>query len=198
MFETATSQILAVATLEANKLNWPDAADQFWAVLNAPIPFALALVVVGAAIWKAMEWRYGGIIEMTRERVELAKADAAASKSRESELTTTVETLESKIEGLSQSVALDKEKLANEQKTELEEIRKLAELLSAQLASVSAANNAVSDSLSRIPTRVVSGVGTASGLGGARARGDAILSSGGNWPPPDLKTNPPKSTRESG
>jgi septal ring factor EnvC (AmiA/AmiB activator) len=136
---------------------YPSASDQFTAVLNAPLPFFLALFAVVAAlavaIWRAFEWRYGGIIEMTRTMVEAAKTDAASSKTRESELKETVKSLESEIEALTHKMATTTgADGAKEDRAKVEKILKLAHTASDQLSVLSTANSAVSDSLYRIPT----------------------------------------------
>jgi hypothetical protein len=71
----------------------PSIADQFAAVLNAPLPFLLALGIGAVAVWRAFEWRYGGVIEKTKSLWELAEHDAAGAKKREDELKKTVQKL---------------------------------------------------------------------------------------------------------
>ena len=47
-----------------------DIETQFDAVRRAPIPFVVALLAVGAALWGALEWRYGGVIDRQSQRIE--------------------------------------------------------------------------------------------------------------------------------
>lgn len=71
--------------------------DQFMIAWNAPIPFILMALLIGFAIWRAMDWRYNGIIErlradvtyLERELGRPTKAETPKLKS-ESRKTTTV------------------------------------------------------------------------------------------------------------
>lgn len=56
-----------------------DLQQEWNAVVSAPILFGAAIVVVGAVIWKLMDWRYGGQIETLRERLAFAQDRLAVS-----------------------------------------------------------------------------------------------------------------------
>jgi len=92
-------------------------------------------------------WRYSGIIEMTRERVEWAKADVAASKRKEDELTATVKKLEGKVQDLTESTGLHEETAMSD----LKEIHALIHVVRTELSSLAASNNATAFTLSQIP-----------------------------------------------
>lgn len=131
--------------------NLPSASDQLSAALNAPIPFFFAIgavfIVIAGMVWKAFQWRYDGIIELTRTMLELARTQADAAKARQTELEATVKSLESKIEQLVKSAgssSRDVQQLA-------EEISKTSLTASAQVVRLGEANNAVSDALARVP-----------------------------------------------
>jgi F0F1-type ATP synthase membrane subunit b/b' len=156
---TTTSQVIA-ATHDAAKFVLPTASDQWSAVFNAPIPFSLAvaavMVVLTTAIWKAFKWRYDGVIEkkqatidQTQSLVELAKADAGGSKEKVTELTATIKKLESKIETLTKEAK--EAAMGAKPSPTLAEVGRLVATATAQVTDVSTANNAVSQSLSRIP-----------------------------------------------
>ena len=142
---------------------------------NAPIPFGLAVVaavlVTTVAIWRAMVWRYSGIIEMTRERVEWV-ADVAASKRKEDELTATVKKLEGKVQDLTESTGLHEETAMSD----LKEIHALIHVVRTELSSLAASNNAAAFTLSQIPNPNVTSYPPPLPLRVGR---------GGNWPPPD-------------
>jgi hypothetical protein len=48
--------------------------EQLEPAVAAPIPFAVALLVMSGAIWGAMEWRYGGIIANRDSTISLLTA----------------------------------------------------------------------------------------------------------------------------
>ena len=148
-----TNHVSAVAN------NFPSAADQLSAALNAPIPFFFAIVAVGVviagAIWRAFQWRYDGIIELTRTMLELARTEAVTAKARQTELEATIKSLESKTKTLESKI----QQLPK--MTEIPALRELQPLAhdlstvtstaSQQLLRLGQSNNAVTESLSRIP-----------------------------------------------
>jgi hypothetical protein len=124
----------------------PSVADQFAAVLNAPLPFAFALGVVAVAVWRAFEWRYAGVIEKTRSLWELAEHDAKSAKTREDELKKTVEQLTNELRDI-RTDAEAADKLVKIEK--IEKIEKTAAEVAAQVQKLEKANNAVSETVSR-------------------------------------------------
>jgi hypothetical protein len=64
----------------------PSVGDQFALLFAAPIPFFLTVggicVVLAGIIWKAMEWRYQGVIDRLRVMHEQAAAEAQYIGSR--------------------------------------------------------------------------------------------------------------------
>lgn len=111
------------------------AADQFAAVLSAPLPFALAVVAVAVLIWKAIQWayqwRYDGVIEQLNAMLRLAAEENRKEKDKQNELAATVKKLESQEakKGADQSPVFKD--------------------LSKQLIELSRANTAVDDALRR-------------------------------------------------
>jgi hypothetical protein len=74
--------------------------DQFAAVLAAPVPFALALLVFWFAIWKMMEWRYGAVIEKTSAMMRLAELEATAAIKKRDELDQAMKKMRDELEVL--------------------------------------------------------------------------------------------------
>lgn len=123
--------------------------DQFTAVLNAPIPFGLALIAFWFAIWRAMVWRYGGIIDLWKTMHQLATTEAVAAKAKQIELEATVKSL------TADASKLQKEAEGNAKlKPLILDLSTSASTASAQLAELRTANNAVSAALSRAPTGI--------------------------------------------
>jgi hypothetical protein len=60
---------------EAAMPNLPTWQDQISAVIAAPIPFAIALVVFGVVFWRLFEWRYRSVIDKMKELSELARIE---------------------------------------------------------------------------------------------------------------------------
>jgi hypothetical protein len=53
----------------------PSPADQLSAVLNAPIPFLIALVFLAWGMWRTFEWRYRAVIDKMKEMAVLSRAE---------------------------------------------------------------------------------------------------------------------------
>jgi hypothetical protein len=124
----------------------PSVADQFAAVLNAPLPFLLALAAVAYFVWRAFEWRYAGVIEKTRSLWELAEHDAAGAKKRETDLKETVQELTDELSNIREDAEpVDKRAFV----AALEKAKKAAAELGAQMQELEQANNAVSDTVRR-------------------------------------------------
>src|SRR5262249_45646366 len=75
----------------------PSVDQQFAAVFGAPLPFVLAVVVVGIGIWKAIawlyQWRYGGTIEHIEAMLRLVAEERRIASDRENNLASTVNSL---------------------------------------------------------------------------------------------------------
>ena len=141
----------------------PSAADQFSAALSAPIPFFIAIVVVAVAlataIWKAFLWRYDGIIEMTRERVVLAQAEAKSAEKKQTELEKTVKSLKDGIANLAPKDGMkfgndtpEVDRIKEELSKKIKELSNIADTADLQLLHLGSSNSAVTDLLSNIPT----------------------------------------------
>ena len=50
-------------------------SDQVGAVLTAPIPFIIALVPLGVAMWGAFEWSYRSVLNKRKELYDLSRAE---------------------------------------------------------------------------------------------------------------------------
>jgi hypothetical protein len=55
--------------------NMPNWQDQISAVIAAPIPFAIALVVFGVVFWRVFDWRYRAVIDKMKELSELSRME---------------------------------------------------------------------------------------------------------------------------
>jgi hypothetical protein len=78
----------------------PSVSDQFLSVFVAPLPFVLAMAAIAVAIWKAMEWRYRGIIELWQTMHTQVANEADIAKARSAELNDKVATLEKDVGAL--------------------------------------------------------------------------------------------------
>ncbi len=142
MPDTANQLARAVA------YNFPSASDQLSAALSAPIPFFFALVAVGfvmwTAIWGLYKWRYDRLIDITKGMLELANVQTVALKNQVAEHVSTNNSLQEDIRKLLT------EKTANER--ELQLLSEKVKTLQTQSARLRESNNAITDSLSRIPS----------------------------------------------
>jgi hypothetical protein len=120
----------------------PSVGDQFAAVLNAPLPFLLALAAVAFVVWRAFEWRYAGVTEKTKSLWELAEHDAKAAKEREAELKETVQKLTEELSDI-------RNKKDAELADKLVKIEKVAAEVATQVKELEKANNAVSETVRR-------------------------------------------------
>jgi hypothetical protein len=50
-------------------------ADQFSAVLNALVPFLVALFFISWAAWRVCEWRYRAVIDKMKEMATLSRTE---------------------------------------------------------------------------------------------------------------------------
>ena len=52
---------------------WPSLYEQINAVLAAPIPFFLAMIVVAVVVWLGGEWLYRSVLNKRKELYELSR-----------------------------------------------------------------------------------------------------------------------------
>src|SRR5579863_5878382 len=87
-------------------------SDQFVAVLNAPLPFFLALLAVSVILWGvirwAYQWRYDGTIEMLNAMLRLAAEENRIAKDRQAASSDTVKKLTEEMGGLKASGSIDR------------------------------------------------------------------------------------------
>jgi hypothetical protein len=73
----------------------PSAVDQINAVFNAWLPFILAVIFVGAVMWRALAWRFNAVMEKRKELYDLLATEAQlatqAAARREAELKATLD-----------------------------------------------------------------------------------------------------------
>jgi ribonuclease HI len=128
----------------------PAVEQQFAAVLGAPLPFFLALfavlVPVCIFIWRAMEWRYRGIIDATQTMHELARKQHQVATDNEVRLQATLADWKATIEELK---TVNKTDPQNSERVNrlIMNVSEAANIASKQLDNLSTANNAVSDAL---------------------------------------------------
>lgn len=120
-------------------------ADQFTAAFNAWIPFSLAVLVVGVAIWQfvrwAYAWRYDGTIEQLNAMLRLAAAENETAKDREQRLRETIDELTTKVRNL-QSGGADTVPL-------VQDLSRLTLRADTQLTQLRTANSAIEEALKR-------------------------------------------------
>jgi len=121
--------------------------DRIAAVFSAPIPFFPALFSVLAValvfIWRAMEWRYGGVIALTRTMLQLAEREAQSAKQKESELSDTIKKLISEIDDLK------KAPVGSDLQPRITNLANTTTTANSQLVELRKTNSAVSDFLRR-------------------------------------------------
>jgi hypothetical protein len=66
---------------------WPSLYEQINAVLAAPIPFFLAMIVVAVVVWRGGEWLYRSVLNKRKELYELSRNEVEHWK-QEAERTT--------------------------------------------------------------------------------------------------------------
>jgi hypothetical protein len=66
---------------------WPSLYEQINAVLAAPIPFFLAVIVVAVIVWRGGEWLYRSVLNKRKELYELSRNEVEHWK-QEAERTT--------------------------------------------------------------------------------------------------------------
>jgi hypothetical protein len=57
--------------------------DQWGAVTAAPIPFVIAIAIVGGLIWLAIGWSYNAVVNSKNAQIELLDRQIAALKESE-------------------------------------------------------------------------------------------------------------------
>jgi hypothetical protein len=83
-------------------------SEQLSAVFAAPIPFAIALLPLGAAMWGAFEWSYRLVLNKRKELYDLSRAEVDHWKNNAER---TAKELAEKIGQLQDLTAEDKEQL---------------------------------------------------------------------------------------
>lgn len=139
----------------------PSVSDQFAAVLSAPLPFFLALAAVLIPtilfIWRAMEWRYGGIIEIWQTRHTQAVGDFEIARRREGELEKTVNELKTEVATLREE-AKDIAKL----QPSIDKVAASADVAGRQLTRLGEANTALAEVLGNVPIKGIKLLGRGS------------------------------------
>ena len=124
----------------------PTASDQFLAVLNAPLPFALALLAVAVVIWGGLrflyQWRYDGVIEKLNAMLRLAAEENRIQKDRQADTEADLTEVEKKLDELVKAKGA-------EGGAELQSLKEDLSKLRLAVESSSSANTAVDDALRR-------------------------------------------------
>ena len=132
---------------------------------------------------------YGGIIEMTRTMVDLANRQAESAKALQSDAEARVKSLSSNLKDAEKDLVNLKREDAS---CKLLEMSKILVIATEQLSRSGQANNAVTDLLSRIPTTITTFPPTVVQRPSSL---EAIVQSGGNWPPTPIRTPADKAVR---
>jgi hypothetical protein len=127
----------------------PSVTDQFFAVLNTPIPFFLAVMAIAWGIWRAMEWRYQGIIDLTKTMHQLAQTEAQTGKAKQVELEATVKSLKEELTNFA-----ERNKGDQALQPAIQDLSRLTLTAQSQLEQLGQANNAVSNALTRVPIEI--------------------------------------------
>jgi hypothetical protein len=113
--------------------------EQAKAVAAAPVPFIVALLLVGAVIWWLMRFRYQGVIDNKKATLEAIQARAKAKEA----------TLELTIQSLRGEIAMLAERA--KQETNLQPavagLERLAEKATIEVGELRQANNAVTHAI---------------------------------------------------
>jgi hypothetical protein len=111
---------------------WPSLYEQLGAVLAAPIPFFIAVVVIAWAAWRAWQWRFAAVFNKQKELYDLSRSEVGHWK----------ELAERTTNELNERIgSLQKEKELSEE--EKRELYGLTARLAAQLKGLGQANNSV-------------------------------------------------------
>jgi hypothetical protein len=97
--------IVLVVYLIAAGVFWYVAAAQFLAVFSAPIPFILALLAVGAAMWGIVKWVYETQLRQAKLDIDWARLEIERFKLRRNDLMLENQTKEDKIAKLEKEKA---------------------------------------------------------------------------------------------
>jgi hypothetical protein len=112
----------------------PSIPEQFSAVLNAPIPFFFAVVIVAVVIWRACEWAYRAVLNKRKELYDLSRQEVDRLKDNAEQ---TTKELDAKI------ALLEQQNLsAEETKTQLGLARQGVSNLTTVLDNLGRANSA--------------------------------------------------------
>jgi hypothetical protein len=140
-------------------MTWPNASDQLTAVFSAPIPFFLTVFVVCAVMlgffWRAMEWRYRGIIDLWKTMHTQAAVENQIIGSRLADTKASLEAVEAsekKLAALAQQSPPVVKALGPPFVEALAEISQATATAGNQVVLASTANEALTDALRRAPT----------------------------------------------
>jgi hypothetical protein len=112
-------------------------SDQVSAVLTAPIPFTIALVPLGVAMWAAFEWAYRSVLNKRRELYDLSRLEVDHWKIRAEQ--TTKEAVR-QIEALNEQLKKE-QNLTAQAKTQLDQLKDATSQLTEQLKRLGQANS---------------------------------------------------------
>jgi hypothetical protein len=119
---------------------WPSLYDQLGAVLAAPIPFFIAVVVIAWAAWRAWQWRFKAVFEKQKELYDLSRLEVDHWKDR-AKLTTEEATQQiEQIEVLQRPGAAEDVKA---QQAQIDQLKQTISRLTSQLNALGQANSSV-------------------------------------------------------
>jgi hypothetical protein len=113
--------------------NWPPLYEQINAVLAAPIPFFIAVVVIAWAAWHAWQWRFKAVFEKQKELYDLSRSEVEHWKDIAQR--TTIE-LSGKIELLQKE-----QNLTTQTREQLDQLLQATSQLGGQLRALGQANS---------------------------------------------------------
>jgi len=127
--------------------------DQITAVSHAWTPFVLALLAVGAVVWRVFEWFYSAriekmksLFEMSRSQIELATQKSARI---EDELNETLKKQTVEIERLKEQIGSKPEFKPDSLRSLFAELSETISTAMVQAGELRQANNAVSEAARR-------------------------------------------------
>jgi hypothetical protein len=141
-------------------------AEQITAVTNAWLPFLFAVGAVAIVIWRAMEWRYTGIIEITKAMHQSAARAEQRAEQKAAALEVTLNKLADKVP----RKANDSTPSLTFSGADMQDLSDLVSTATAQVGEVRSATDDIADALSQTPSVIRAGKGVA--VGRRRGRGE--------------------------
>jgi hypothetical protein len=118
---------------------WPSLYEQINAVLAAPIPFFLAVIVVAVIMWRGGEWLYRSVLNKRKELYDLSRLEVDHWKDRAELTAAEAKQQVEQIEVMQQRPAAAEDVKA--QQEQIDQLKQTISRLTGQLGALGQANS---------------------------------------------------------